>query len=63
MDSNKLKLNTSKTELLPVGVPSHISECRGEMVDIAGCPVAFETSAKYLGVKIDQSLTMKNKIS
>jgi len=63
MDSNKLKLNTSKTELLPVGVPSHISEWRGEMVDIAGCPVAFETSAKYLGVKIDQSLTMQNQIS
>jgi hypothetical protein len=62
MNSNKLKLNTDKTELMPVGTPSRIRAVGGEGMVIGGSDVAFDTSVKYLGVKIDQTLSMQDQI-
>ena len=63
MNSNKLKLNTDKTEVMPVGPPSRLGLFDVESANIDGNEIAFKTAVKYLGVKIDQSLSMQNQIS
>ena len=63
MNSNYLKLNTDKTELMPVGAASQLGLVDSGFVDIGGSDMAFQTTVKYLGVKIDQSLSMHDQIS
>ena len=63
MNSNKLKLNTDKTEVLPVGSPGRLELIDSESADIGGSVVPFKSSVKYLGVTIDQTLSMHDHIS
>ena len=60
---NKLKLNTDKTEIMLVGARSRISSIDLQSACFNGTDVAFQACVKYLGVKIDQSLTMHEQIS
>ena len=63
MNRNKLKLNTDKTEIMLVGARSRLSSVDCQSACFNGTTVAFQACVKYLGVKIDQSLTMHDQIS
>ena len=62
MQSNKLKLNTEKTEMF-VGSSVCISSVGCESADIGGSCIPFQTIVTYLGVHLDQTLSMKQHIS
>ena len=61
MESNDLKLNTEdkKTEMLLVGSSVRISSVGCESADIGGSSIPFQSSVTYLGVHLDQTLSMK----
>ena len=63
MNSNKLKLNTDKTEVMPVGSASHLESFGSECANIGRNSVPFKTSVKYLGVHLDRTLSMQQHIS
>ena len=63
MDSNKLKLNSDKTEALVVGTRFRTSVCYSEHLEIGGSPIPFQPKVKGLGVVLDSSLTMSHHIS
>ena len=63
MNSNKLKLNTDKTEVMPVGSASCLESVDSECANIGGNSVPFKTSVKYLGVHLDKTLSMQKYIS
>ena len=58
MNSNKLMLNTDKTEVMPVGSPSCVALVESECANIGGNSVPFKMSVKYLGVHLNQTLSM-----
>ena len=63
MNSNKLKLNTDKTEVMPVGTSSNLKLVNCESASIGGNDIVFKKAVKYLGVKIDQTLSMQDQVS
>ena len=63
MNSNKLKLNTDKTEVMPVGSSSRLESVDSESVNTGGNSVPFKTSVKYLGVHLDRTLSMQQHIT
>ena len=63
MNSNKLKLNTDKTEVMPVGSASRLKSVDSECANIGGNSVPFKTSVKYLGVHLDKTLSVQKHIS
>ncbi len=63
MDSNKLFMNADKTELMPVGTSSCLKQLNTRSVPIMGESITLKSSVKYLGVTIDQTLSMHNHIS
>ena len=63
MQSNKLKLNTEKTEMMLVDSSVHISSVGCESADIDGSCIPFQTTVTYLGVHLDQTLSVKQHIS
>ena len=63
MNSNKLKLNTDKTEVMPVGSASCLESVDSECANIGGNSVPFKTSVKYLGVHLDKTLSMQKHMS
>ena len=63
MNSNKLKLNTDKTEVMTVGIPSCLSRVAERSMLLDGSNIVFQDSVKYLGVRLDQTLSMKDHIS
>ena len=62
MNSNKRKLNTDKAEVMPVGSASHVALVESECANIGGNCVPFKMSVKYLGVHLDQTLSMRQRI-
>ena len=63
MDSNKLKLNPDKTEVIKVGVPSCLRQIKDSSIELENSSIDFQQSVKYLGVTLDSTLTMKDHIS
>ena len=63
MDSNKLKLNTDKTEVLAVGDLSNLGLIGSDHTDVGDSRVPIKSSVKYLGVTLDQTLSLNNHIS
>ena len=63
MNCNKLKLNTDKTEIMLVGARSRLLSTDCQTACFNGTDIAFQACVKYLGVKIDQSLTMHEQVS
>jgi hypothetical protein len=63
MDSNKLKLNTDKTEVMSVGAAPRLRLIDDSSVNLGGTAIPFQPSVKYLGVKLDQTLSMQDQIS
>ena len=62
INSNKLKLNTDKTEVMPVGSASRVALAKSECANIGGNSASFKMSVKYLGVHLDQTLSMRQHI-
>jgi hypothetical protein len=63
MDSNKLMLNTDKTEVLTVGTTSRVNQVDCDTIQILDSNISFQKSVKYLGVRLDQTLSMSDHIS
>ena len=63
MNSNKLMLNTDKTEVMAVSTSSRLSRVDCNSANIGGSNIPFETSVKYLGDKIDHTLSMQEQIT
>ena len=61
--SNKLKVNTEKTEFLSVVSTSRISSVGRDSVDIGCKRIPLRYSARNLGVHLDQTLSMQQPIS
>lgn len=60
---NRLKLNTTKTELIILGTHQQTAKAQIETVNLGGAEIRPSTAVKNLGVIIDQNLTMTNHIS
>ena len=60
MNSNKLILNTDKTEVMAVGTSSHLSRVECNSANMGGSHIPIKTCVKYLDVKIDQTLSMQD---
>ena len=63
MTLNKLKLYREKTELMKVGMTSSLSKVPDEFLELDNRDIKFKDCVKYLGVKLDQTLSMNNQIS
>ena len=63
MDSNKLMLNSDKTEMLTVGTTSRLNQVNIDTIQILDCSISMQKSVKYLGVRLDSTLAMRDQIS
>ena len=63
MNKNKVKLNEEKTELLVVGDRTRLCQVKKELLTFGPNAVPFQTSAKYLGVHPDETLSMKEQVT
>ena len=61
-DSNKLKMNADKTDVMTVGTTTCLKQVHTQSVVIIDSDIPFKPSLKYLGVKIDQTLSMHDHI-
>ena len=63
MNKNKLKLNEEKTELMVVGDRTRLCQVKKESLTFGPNAVSFQTSAKYLGAHLDETLSMKEQVT
>ena len=63
MISNNLKLNTHKTEVMPVDSASRLESVNSECANIGESSVPFKMSVKSLGVHLDRTLSVQQHIS
>ena len=63
MNSNKLMLNTDKTEVMHVYTSFRLIQRDCNSANIRGNNIPFKTSGKYLCVTIDQTVSMQDLIS
>ena len=61
--SNKLKLNSEETEVLPVASTSRLSSVGRDSAGVGGKRIPFRSSVRNLGVHLDQTLSMQQHIS
>ena len=62
MNSNKLKLNTDKTEAMLSGAENRLADVDRGPVPIADSSIPLQRTVKYLGVRLDENLNMENRI-
>ena len=62
MNSNKLKMNDSKTEFVYFGSRQQLLKCHTESIEIDQCNVERTKSVKYLGAVLDQHLSFQDHI-
>ena len=63
MQSNKLKLNDDKTEIMPCSTETKLKALEISSLTLSGCVIDFSEKAKNLGVILDSSLTMEHQIN
>ena len=63
MNSNNLMLNTDKIEVMAVGTSPLLSRVDCHSANIGGSNIPFKMSVKYFSVKIDQTLSIQDKMS
>jgi len=63
MDSNRLMLNAEKTEAMAVGTAYRVNQIHDNSFQILDSDIPFRNSVKYLGVRLDQTLSMSDHIS
>ena len=59
LSDNFLKLNDSKSEVILIGTPHHVSLCKNiaTSIDLGNTNITFSSTVKNLGVLFDESLT------
>ena len=62
MDANRLKMNSTKTEFIMFGSKTHLQKCVTKHLDVAGDKVKRTNTIKYLGVWLDENLSLKTHI-
>ena len=62
MTSNRLKLNTGKTQFTCLGTPYQLAEVDGSVFVVKGVAVDLQRSVTCLSVSIDQELTFADHI-
>ena len=63
IDSNRLKINNGKTEFILLGSRSQLTKCITEVVDVNGIEVTRSESICYLGLWLDQCMSLKRHIT
>jgi hypothetical protein len=63
MDSNRLQMNTAKTELILFGSKTQLQKCTSKHMNVSGDTLERSSEIKYLGVTLDQNLTLKRHIA
>ena len=63
MESNKLKLNCDKTDVVVMGTKRQVDTCNIKEVSIDGCSIKLSDCDKNLGCLIDSTLTMSGQIT
>ena len=63
MDTNRLHMNSKKTEYITFGSSKHLMKNNVKSIDINGDLIAGSTYIRYLGVWADQQLTFKHHIA
>ena len=63
MDGNRLKLNASKTEFICFGGSRQMGKCRTNSLNVSGTDIPRSNKIKYLGVWLDQNLSMHYHIT
>lgn len=63
MNTNRLKMNCSKTEFSLFGNQAQIKKCRQNEIVVDGEKVEAGDSMKYLGVSLDKELNFKKFVS
>ena len=63
MDKNRLELNENKTELLAIGNRNCLAAIKRDPLTLSDDSVAFQRSARYLGVCLDETLSFDQHIS
>ena len=58
MDENRLKMNNAKTEFVLFGARQQLAKCSSEVLNVNGELIQKSTSIKYLGVDLDQELSV-----
>ena len=62
MDTMHLKLNPDKTEFIMFGYRNQLDKCNTSHVTVSGSTIPRSPSVKYLGVKLDKNLNLKEQI-
>ena len=63
MEINKLKLNPEKTELMIISTKHNMKKINEKHINIKGVDVPVQQSLKYLGVRLDSTMSMTNQVS
>ena len=62
MDSNRLKMNTTKTEFIMFGLKKQLQKCTTETLKVNDDMVPVSNTIKYLGAWLDQHLSFRTHI-
>ena len=62
MFSNRLKLNSDKTQFIWLGTWQQLQKITIDSITLSGSIVEFQSSVNNLGVKIDSNMTMKDHV-
>ena len=62
MDTMRLKLNPDKNEFIMFGYRNQLDKCNTSHVTVSGSTIPRSPSVKYLGVKLDENLNLKEQI-
>ena len=62
MDTMHLKLNPDTTEFIMFGYRSQLTKCTTKFISISDSTIPRTLSVKYLGVTLDENLSLKEHI-
>lgn len=62
MNSNKLKMNTSKTEFIMFGSKQQLTKCETKSIKIVNDTINKENCIRYLGAFLDENLNFKEHV-
>ena len=63
MNENRLKMNTTKTELILLGSRQQLAKCKTSSMDVCGDIVKRSKSIKYLGAHLDETLSLREFVT
>ena len=62
MDSNRLQMNSAKTEFIYFAGRQQLAKCTVDSIDVNSVTVTRDTCIKYLGAWLDQELNLKKHV-